>query len=116
MSKKEQKESTQIKVDLNAKVDLRIDVDGVVTEIKPNDEKEGYELKEMYEMCDTDIIEFVYLPENKILVVDEEGALKEDRKINWNATKLLAPIILAQGGNPFFIFGNVMLIDQKNVK
>ena len=116
MSKKEQKESTQIKIDLNAKVDLRIDVDGVVTEIKPNDEKEGYDLKEMYEMCNTNIIEFVYLPENKILVVDEEGALKEDRKINWNATKLLAPIILSQGGNPFFIFGNVMLIDQKNVK
>lgn len=118
MSKNEQKvtnESTQIKVDLNTKVDLRIDVDGTVTEIKPKDEK-GYYLKEMYEMCNTNIVEFVYLPENKILVVDEEGALKEGRKINWNATKLLAPLVLAQGGNPFFIFGNVMLIDQKNVE
>lgn len=118
MSKNEQKlvkESNQIKVDLNTKVDLRIDVDGAVTEIKPKDEK-SYYLKEMYEMCNTDIVEFVYLPENKILVVDEEGALKEGRKINWNATKLVAPIILAQGRNPFFIFGNVMLIDQKNVQ
>ena len=118
MSKNEQKvanESTWIKVDLNAKVDLRIDVDGVVTEIKPKDEK-GYYLKEMYEMCNTNIVEFVYLPKNKILVVDEEGALKEGRKINWDATKLVAPIVLAQGGNPFFIFGNVMLIDQKTVQ
>ena len=97
-------------------VDLRIGVDGTVTEIKPKDEKEGYGLKEMYEMCNTDIVEFVYLPENKILVVDEEGALKKGRKINWDATKLVAPLVLAQGGNPFFIFGNVMLIDQKNVQ
>lgn len=130
MSKNEQKvanESTQIKVNLNAEeeingwlntlsIDLRIDVDGTVTDIKPKDEKEGYSLKEMYKMCNTDIVEFVYLPENKILVVDEEGALKEGRKINWDATKLLAPLVLAQGGNPFFIFGNVMLIDQKNVQ
>ena len=50
MSKNEQKvvnESTQIKVDLNTKVDLRIDVDGVVIEIKPENEMEGYSLKEM---------------------------------------------------------------------
>ena len=53
---------------------------------------------------------------NKILVVDERGALKRDKKINWDATKLVAPIILAQGGNPFIIFGNVMLIDRKNVQ
>lgn len=130
MNKNEQKvanESTQIKVNLNEKeeingwlntlsVDLRIDVDGTITDIKPKDEKEGYSLKEMYEMCNTDIVEFVYLPENKILVVDEEGALKEGKKINWDATKLVAPLVLAQGRNPFFIFGNVMLIDQKYVQ
>ena len=116
MSKKEQKESTQIKVDLNAKVDLRIDVDGVVTEIKPKDEKGGYGIKEIHEICNTDIIEFIYLPEDKILIVDEEGALKKDKKINWDATKLVAPLVLTQGGNPFFIFGNVMLIDPKNVQ
>lgn len=130
MNKNEQKvakESTQIKVNLNAEeeindwlntlsIDLRIDVDGTVTDIKPKDEKEGYSLKEMYEMCNTDIVEFVYLTENKILVVDEESVLKKDRKINWDATKLLASLVLAQGVNPFFIFGNVMLIDQKNVQ
>lgn len=130
MNKNEQKvanESTRIKVNLNEKeeingwlntlsVDLRIDADGTITNIKPKDEKEGYSLKEMYEMCNTDIVEFVYLPENKILVVDEEGALKEGKKINWNATKLVAPLVLAQGRNPFFIFGNVMLIDQKYVQ
>ena len=130
MNKNEQKvakESPQTKVDLNEKeeinrwlntlsIDLRIDVNGVVTEIKPKDEKEGYSLKEMYEMCNTDIVEFVYLSENKILIADEEGALKEERKINWDATKLIAPLVLAQGRNPFFIFGNVMLIDQKNVQ
>ena len=50
MSKNEQKvtnEPTQkIEVRLDAKVDLRIDVDGVVTEIKPNNAAEGYSLKE----------------------------------------------------------------------
>lgn len=97
-------------------VDLRIGVDGVVTEIKPKDEKEGYHIKEMYEMCNADTVEFIFLPAEKILVVDERGALKRDKKINWDATKLVAPIILAQGGNPFIIFGNVMLIDRKNVQ
>ena len=97
-------------------VDLRIGVDGVVTEIKPKDEKEGYNIKEMYEMCNADTVEFIFLPADKILVVDERGALKMDKKINWDATKLVAPIILAQGGNPFIIFGNVMLIDRKNVQ
>lgn len=97
-------------------VDLRIGVDGVVTEIKPKDEKEGYNIKEMYEMCNADTVEFIFLPAEKILVVDERGALKRDKKINWDATKLVAPIILAQGGNPFIIFGNVMLIDRKNVQ
>ena len=130
MSKNEQKvanESTQIKVNLNEKeeingwlntlsVDLRIDVDGTVTDIKPKDEKEGYSLKEMYEMCNTDIVEFIFLPADKILVVDEEGALKRDKKINWDATKFVAPLILAQGRNPFFIFGKVMLLDRKNVQ
>lgn len=121
MSKNEQKvtnEPTQkIEVRLDAKVDLRIDVDGVVTEIKPNNAAEGYSLKEMYKMCNTDIVEHLYLPQNKILIVDEEGALKEGRKINWEATKLLAQVVLAIGRNlNTFIFGNVMLVDQKNVQ
>ena len=121
MSKNEQKvtnEPTQkIEVRLDAKVDLRIDVDEVVTEIKPNNAAEGYSLKEMYKMCNTDIVEHLYLPQNKILIVDEEGALKEGRKINWEATKLLAQVVLAIGRNPnTFIFGNVMLVDQKNVQ
>ena len=120
MSNNEQKvtnESTQkIEVRLDTKVDLRIDVDGVVTEIKPNNAAEGYSLKEMYKMCNTDIVEHLYLPTKKILIVDEEGALKEGRKINWEITKLVAPLVLANGGNPFFIFGNVMLVDKKNVR
>ena len=117
MSKNEQKvtnEPTQkIEVGLDAKVDLRIDVDGVVTEIKPNNAAEGYSLKEMYKMCNTDILVHFYLPQNKILIA---GAPKKDRKINWDITKLVATLILDNGGNPFFIFGNVMLIDQKNVQ
>lgn len=120
MSKNEQKvtnEPTQkIEVRLDAKVDLRIDVDGVVTEIKPNNAAEGYSLKEMYKMCNTDIVEHLYLPQNKILIVDEEGALKEGRKINWEVTKLLAQVVLSMGRNPHtFIFGDAMLVDEKNV-
>ena len=125
MSKNEQKVAkvtwNDVAAELNSylnilSVDLRIGVDGVVTEIKPKDEKEGYNIKEMYEMCNADTVEFIFLPADKILVVDERGALKRDKKINWDATKLVAPIILAQGGNPFIIFGNVMLIDRKNVQ
>ena len=67
-------------------------------------------------MCNTDIVEHLYLPQNKILIVDEEGALKEGRKINWEVTKLLAQVVLSMGRNPHtFIFGDAMLVDEKNV-
>lgn len=121
MSNNEQKVTNEpnqkIEVRLDANVDLLIEADGVVTEIKPNNAADGYSLKEIYKMCNTDIVEFLYLPENKVLIVDKEGALKEGRKINWEVTKLLSQeVVLSMGRNPHtFIFGNAMLVDEKNV-
>lgn len=120
MDKEQQKATNEnaqkIEVSFNTKIDLRIRTDGSVTEIEPKDKEEGYRLQEMYEMCNADIVEFIYLPEEKIMVVDEHGALKRDKKINGEATRLVASLVLKQGGDPFFIFGDVMLVNDNNIK
>ena len=88
----------------------RITPSGEQKEIAPKDGK-MFTVDEMYEHCGTDIVEFVYLPFNRILVVDEEGALKKDRKPNWIATKIVADVCELMGNTlDYFIYGNVMLI------
>lgn len=93
-----------------------ITTDGTIKSISPQDGK-LYSLKEMYEYCGTDIVEFVYLPFDRILVVDEEGALKSNRKQNWVATKIVADAVAAAGGClDYFIYGNVMLVKESEVE
>lgn len=85
---------------------IRITTEGEVTEIKPKDDKH-FSLEEMYEHCNCDIVEFVYLPDNKIMVCDEEGFMRLDWKINELATNIYHSV----SGRPFWpIVGNVMII------
>lgn len=50
--------------------------------------------------------EFVYLPENMIMVVNEEGKLN-DLPVNSIATSFVQPVLKD------YIVGNVLLINQK---
>lgn len=84
---------------------VKITTDGKVTKISPKDGK-YFSLKEMYEYCNCDLVEFVYLPENKIMVCDEEGLLKD-----WVANELASKLYHKAGGHPLHpIAGDVMVI------
>lgn len=91
---------------------VRITAEGEVTEIKPKDDKH-FSREEMYEHCSCDIVEFVYLPEDKIMVCDEEGLLKSD----WKKNELATDIYHSIGGHPLhLIVGNVMIIHDHQVE
>ena len=69
--------------------------------------KEFVSLQEMQEIVGG-YIEFVYLPNNLILVVNEEGKLN-NYPVNETVTSFFMPIIKDT------IVGNVLLIDMKYV-
>lgn len=84
---------------------LFISVNGLIQKKQFSNEK--INLKEMQD-CVGGYVEFVYLPENKILVVNEEGKLNE-LPLNGLATMKFWDNI----GD--MIVGNVLLIDQKYI-
>lgn len=93
----------------------RITTDGKIDEIAP--EGKYYTLEEMYKHCNTDIVEFVYLPDGRIMICDEEGALKADKRQNWVATKLVADAARAMGRCfEYFIYGDVMIVKDSEVR
>lgn len=95
---------------------VHIDTNGIVTDITPDNGK-AFSLKEMYRYCETNQVEFFYLANNRIVIMDEEGRLKPRRKINWLATKIVYDQLSAyRPAEPFFIFGDVMIVNSKEVE
>lgn len=47
-----------------------------------------FTLKELYKLIDTDIIQVLELYDNTIMIIDEEGKLKDKAEINKLATQL----------------------------
>lgn len=70
-------------------------------------ESEFVSLQEMQNIVNG-YIEFVYLPNNMIMVVNEEGKMN-NLPLNVNATKMFAPIMNDS------IVGDVLIIDKKYV-
>lgn len=94
---------------------VRIRVDGVVENITPMNGSD-FSLEEMYKLIGQDIIDFVYLPNDKLLIVDDEGFYRVPLHINWIATRILSELYLMANQRPTFIFGNVLLVNSKQVK
>lgn len=94
---------------------VRIRVDGVVENITPMNGSD-FSLEEMYKLIGQDIIDFVYLPNDKLFVVDDEGFYRVPLKINWIATRILSELYLMANQRPAFIFGDVLLVNSKQVK
>lgn len=95
-----------VKEILKSGVAVQITTDGEVNEISPKNGR-TFDIEEMYEYCNCDIVEFVYLPDNKIMVCDEEGLLKDD----WKENTLASAIFHSVGGSyDHPIAGNVMVI------
>lgn len=72
---------------------VRIRVDGVVENITPMNGSD-FSLEEMYKLIGQDIIDFVYLPNDKLFVVDDEGFYRVPLNINWIATRILSELYL----------------------
>nr|DAM87920.1 MAG TPA: protein of unknown function (DUF3846) [Caudoviricetes sp.] len=94
---------------------VRIRVDGVVENITPMNGSD-FSLEEMYKLIGQDIIDFVYLPNDKLFVVDDEGFYRVPLNINWIATRILSELYLMVNQRPAFIFGDVLLVNSKQVK
>lgn len=94
---------------------VRIRVDGVVENITPMNGSD-FSLEEMYKLIGQDIIDFVYLPNDKLFVVDDEGFYRVPLNINWIATRILSELYLMANQRPAFIFGDVLLVNSNQVK
>lgn len=94
---------------------VRIRTDGVVDNIAPINGTD-FSLEEMYILTGQDIVEHIYLPNNKLLIVDEEGMYRVPLEINWLATRIVSEAALSIGRQPSFIFGDVLLVNNEQVK
>lgn len=66
---------------------LLIRTDGTVTEVSPLNGAHFQFVGEAYELLGTDMIQIVPTKDGRIMLVDEEGKLK-DKPINFRATAL----------------------------
>lgn len=98
---------------LNNESAIQITTSGEITEVKPGELENIFTLKEFYKYTNCDIVEFVYLPNEKIMVVDEEGRLRQNPKIN-----LLASLIVTHlnGGVFSAICGDVLIINNNQTE
>lgn len=55
-------------------------------------------------------------PDNLVMIVDEEGALHDDRKLNLKATELVTNAATKLGRRGTLIFGNVAVVNQNHIK
>jgi hypothetical protein len=88
-----------------------IKVNGTKQKIVPKD-KRNFKLPEMYNILNCRIIQFVRTKKGKLMVIDEEGKLKEDwiDNINTEATKLYVH------GELDPIVGDVLICQNKEIK
>ena len=70
----------------------------------------------MYSLTGQDIVEHIYLPNDKILIVDEEGLYRQPLEINWLATQIVSKAALEVGRQPTFIFGTALLVNDEQIK
>lgn len=84
--------------------------DGTEEEVFPVDKEGGFTLGEMYTLLGCEMIEVVYLAnEKEILIIDEEGKLRKDwlERLNEKATQLFFEGRIPNGD---IITGNALLI------
>ena len=80
-------------MDVNKKVGYLIKANGDSCEITPDDATKGFSLEELYREIGCDLIQVLNLPSGYIMIVDEEGRLKE-RPLNRMASSLYGGIIV----------------------
>lgn len=87
-------------------------VDGTVVDVQPKNGTD-FQLQEMYDLIGTDIIEIVHLYNGMLMVIDEEGKLRNDPQVNPIATHLW---MKDKPHSWDYIVGNALVCDPKMVK
>jgi len=85
-----------------------IRVDGTSVEVEPQNGS-YFTLEELQGFVEG-YIELVYLPEQKIMVLNEEG------KVNWLDENVEATMIAQKAGLADIIVGNVLIINQDQIR
>jgi len=85
-----------------------IRVDGTSVEVEPQNGS-YFTLEELQKFVEG-YIEVVYLPEQKIMVLNEEG------KVNWLDENVEATMIAQKAGLADIIVGNVLIINQDQIR
>ena len=84
-----------------------INSDSSIVDVFPKNKRKGFTLKELYEIIGCEMVEVVSIPlEGMIMIVDEEGRLKENARFNFAAS------IVSQNT----IFGNAVVCAEKDFK
>ena len=87
-----------------------IKTDGTETEITPENGTD-FQLEECYKHIGCDLIQVVYLSEEEIMIVDEEGLMKSNFEVNHKASRIAVRARAAEG-----IVGNAMVIPSSMFK
>lgn len=75
----------------------------------PIDENKQFHFKDIYPILDCDMVEFVYLDKKRILIVDEEGLLKdEDHQQFFRITDSMA----YRSGNKGLYAGKGLIVQE----
>jgi len=89
--------------------------DGTSETIVPADLASGFSLDELYTLIGCEMIETIYLDDGGVMVIDEEGKLRDDfrERRNESATRLLH----RAGGIPWdFITGNALICTTQELQ
>ena len=90
-----------------------IKVSGEVMEIEPKNGTD-FKLDELHEHLNCSLIEVIYLNQDDIMVVDEEGKLTSNNVINVNAT------VLAQENRAIvfwdYVVGDAIVCNRKMIR
>lgn len=85
--------------------------DGTVKDVEPKNKKDGFGLQELYNLIGCRLVELVYLPNDEIIIVDEEG-LVNNSELNVKITQ----IARQKSGYQYTLFGNAILCKSEEFK
>lgn len=95
-----------------------ITTNGEIKDITPKNNKDGFTLKELYghigNGCDVVEVAFIFIDDNdkkeRMVLVDEEGLMRQPKQpFNWKASSDL----MAKYHQPIYLYGNVVICDNK---
>lgn len=83
---------------------ILIDVNGEEKKVFPVDKKNGFTLEEIYSLIGCSVVEIAYVfASGEMILVDEEGLLKEGNFVNPAASLICG----------FYIYGNALKVSKE---